>query len=356
MKKSIFKTVILSALMILLFCSQAFAAINEVEPNDLLESAMPIELNQPYIGDFDYPNRDSDSDHFVFSIDEKSTIQLKIEYEGQLPPGITVFVIDNSNPVFSGVVVDEALSYDNVSSPWYSNEVILEPGDYTVLLSAGLYTSEILSYPDDYTLTVIKDGGSEPPVFGEMRPSAWAVDEVNQAIESGLVMDYLQSEYQSNITRAEFCSLIVSMILERKALTEAELIEVYSIDLGKQNFSDTPDSSYIDVDIAYSLGIVNGFADGTFKPDYSITRQEAATMLKNTADVFDFPTDNQNLPNFSDKADIGSWAIPGVNFVASQGIMGGVGDNTFSPQTTYTREQSIITSLRLFQALLYGGY
>ncbi len=356
MKKSMFKTIFLTALIVLLFSSQAFAAMYEVEPNDEIDTATPIELNQPYIGDFDYPNRDSDHDHYVFTLDETATIQIEVLYKGQLPPGITVVVIDNSNPVFSGWAIDQALSYDNVTSPWYSNKATLEPGEYTLWLGANLYTSEVLSYPYDYTFTVIKEGGSEPPVFGEMRPSAWAVDEVNEAIEAGLVSDYLQSEYQSNITRAEFCSLIVSMIQERRYLTEADLIEVYDIDLSVQNFSDAPDGSYIDVDIAYSLGIVSGFADGTFKPDHSITRQEAATMLRNTADLFNFPTNDQNLPDFSDKSSIGSWAIPGVNFVASHGIMGGVGDNMFSPQTTYTREQSIITSLRLFQALLYGGY
>ena len=31
--------------------------------------------------------------------------------------------------------------------------------------------------------------------------------------------------------------------------------------------------------------------------------------------------------------------------------MSGVGDNTFAPQNPYTREQSIITILRLFNAM-----
>jgi len=32
----------------------------------------------------------------------------------------------------------------------------------------------------------------------------------------------------------------------------------------------------------------------------------------------------------------------------AQGIMGGVGDNTFAPKSSYTREQSIATLMRLW--------
>ncbi len=356
MKKTMFKTILLAALMILLFSSQAFAAISEVEPNDLMDNATPIELNQPYIGNFDSPNSDGDSDHFVFSLDETSVIQLELLYEGQLPPGIGVIVIDNSDPSLSGWVIDQSLFNDSISSPWYSDKVSLAAGDYTVWLNSGLYTSEVLFYPYDYTLTVIKEDGVAPPPGGAVGVSAWAADEVNAAIFSGLVLPHLQKDYQNNITRAEFCTLIVSMVQQKTGLYSTDLPDAYGIDLGAQPFSDTSGGSYYDIDIAYGLGIVNGFEDGTFRPDNHITRQEAAVMLSNTAALFDFTANGANVPDFSDKAGIGSWAAPAVNFVASNGIMGGVGDNMFSPQTYYTREQSIITSLRLLNALNSGGY
>ena len=37
--------------------------------------------------------------------------------------------------------------------------------------------------------------------------------------------------------------------------------------------------------------------------------------------------------------------------VVTVGIMGGVGSNTFAPQSSYSREQSIITMLRLYEAV-----
>lgn len=51
---------------------------------------------------------------------------------------------------------------------------------------------------------------------------------------------------------------------------------------------------------------------------------------------------------FSDNADVASWAIVAVGQMQSTGIMGGMGNNTFAPKSDYTREQSITTMLRLF--------
>jgi hypothetical protein len=56
------------------------------------------------------------------------------------------------------------------------------------------------------------------------------------------------------------------------------------------------------------------------------------------ADVNDPP-----VFSFADISSASSWAIPGINFVGTNGIMSGTGNNNFSPQVAYTREQSIAT-------------
>jgi len=54
---------------------------------------------------------------------------------------------------------------------------------------------------------------------------------------------------------------------------------------------------------------------------------------------------------FADNAYISSWAIEAVGQVQGVDIMGGVGNNMFAPRGMYTREQSIITMLRLLDWL-----
>ena len=58
---------------------------------------------------------------------------------------------------------------------------------------------------------------------------------------------------------------------------------------------------------------------------------------------------NDRLPHvFADGEKIRSWARSDINWVYRQGIMNGTGSNHFTPDGAYTREQSIATTLRLY--------
>jgi len=54
---------------------------------------------------------------------------------------------------------------------------------------------------------------------------------------------------------------------------------------------------------------------------------------------------------FADSGSVSSWASEAVGQMQATGIMNGVGNNMFSPKYPYTREQSIITVLRLYNAV-----
>lgn len=60
---------------------------------------------------------------------------------------------------------------------------------------------------------------------------------------------------------------------------------------------------------------------------------------------------NDRLPHvFADGEKIRSWARSDINWVYRQGIMNGTGSNQFTPDGAYTREQSIATTLRLYDS------
>jgi len=54
---------------------------------------------------------------------------------------------------------------------------------------------------------------------------------------------------------------------------------------------------------------------------------------------------------FADTAQMGPWAIDAIGQVQAAGIMTGTGNNNFSPLDTFTREQSIITIYRLLERI-----
>ena len=95
-----------------------------------------------------------------------------------------------------------------------------------------------------------------------------------------------------------------------------------------------------------ALGVVNGVGGGRFDPDARLTREQAATMLARLAAAMGKPMEKQTAA-FADADSVSPWAAEAVGQMQAGGVMNGTGDNQFSPKGEYTREQSIITMLRL---------
>lgn len=167
--------------------------------------------------------------------------------------------------------------------------------------------------------------------------SAWASENVASAMAANLVPMGLQSNYTQATTRAEFCALAVALY---ETVTGQEITQ-------RKTFADTSD---VNVEKMGALDVVSGVGTDQFNPNGSVTREQAATMLARLAQAVGEPLPEANV-TFSDKASISSWAAKQVGQVQAVGIMGGVGNNRFDPSGSYTREQSMITMLRLFHAV-----
>ena len=167
------------------------------------------------------------------------------------------------------------------------------------------------------------------------QPSEWAAEQVSAAVAAGIVPESLQGKYTQAATRAEFCALAAALY---ETVTGAEITQ-------RSTFSDTADPN---VEKMAALGVVNGVGDGKFAPDTKLTREQAATMLARLAQVLGKPLAAQ-AGTFADLGSVSSWAADAVGQMQASGVMSGVGDNRFAPADDYTREQSILTMLRLFE-------
>ncbi|CAM4014569.1 S-layer homology domain-containing protein [Paenibacillus alkaliterrae] len=180
------------------------------------------------------------------------------------------------------------------------------------------------------------------------QPDAWAQSEVDEAIAAGLISQELQGKYKEKITRADFSKLIIKLVEVKAGMTIDEILAENEMSLEDNPFTDTAVKEVI---AANKLGIVNGKGNGKFDPNGSITRQEAAIMLTNTAEVLGFDISAETSA-FADNKSIAAWAKTGVDFVSAFGIMNGTGNNTFTPKGTYTRQQAYMTISRLNNALV----
>lgn len=177
------------------------------------------------------------------------------------------------------------------------------------------------------------------------QPSSWAQEAVQTAQEAGLVPETLNTAYDAAITRAEFCSLAASLYRIWEANAQLKNITFDSI-----SFTDCTDE---DVLLCASIGVANGVGEGRFSPDAPIQRQEAASMLHRLAALhtdYDDSTKNRMPHVFADGENIRSWARSDIYWAYNRGVMTGTGNNAFDPTGQYTREQSIVTILRLYDA------
>jgi len=94
------------------------------------------------------------------------------------------------------------------------------------------------------------------------------------------------------------------------------------------------------VDLVYALGIIKGYPDGSFGPEKTITRAEAAKMIYVIKTGKDVGSDNyKNAANpFSDVAST-HWAKGYINYCYLNGIIAGVGGGKFNPEGQVTGAQ-----------------
>ena len=195
---------------------------------------------------------------------------------------------------------------------------------------------------DTYLLTIEGAGSSAPadPAPAQPaadQPSSWAAGQVDEAVSAGIVPESLRSAYTQSITRAEFCALATRLYETVKGAAIAERV----------TFTDTADEN---VEKMAALGVVTGTGDGAFDPGGLLTREQAATMLARLSDAVGAPLP-AGSPTFPDAASISSWASEAVGRVQAGGVMSGTGTGTFDPAGPYTREQSILTMLRLYHTI-----
>ncbi len=175
----------------------------------------------------------------------------------------------------------------------------------------------------------------------EYTTTPWATELIQKAYDLGLIPDVLlRADLSKPITRLEFAAVCVK-VYENLASTKALPAVV-------NPFKDTSD---VEVLKAYNVGLTDGLTADTFGPDVVLPREQAATMLTRVFKRVTIPgwtlrtdidyTLNYTKPAaFADDAQISGWAKPSVYFMAAYGIIGGIGNNIFAPNTQTTNEQA----------------
>ena len=138
---------------------------------------------------------------------------------------------------------------------------------------------------------------------------------------------------KDSISRAEFVALLVRALNLETTGNTVEFTDVSDADWYAQY-----------VKIASSNGIAGG-ADGMFRPNDTITREEMCKMLVlasgNVAE--------ETQTSFADYNIISDWAKGYVSKAASLGLMNGMDEGKFNPKGNALREQAFAVIYRILK-------
>ncbi len=170
----------------------------------------------------------------------------------------------------------------------------------------------------------------------------WAQSQIELLASKLLVKGISEQAFKPDrsITRAEFAALLVRAL----GLTDTS---------GSNPFSDIKNDDWYAASVATAahVGLIEGYQDGTFRPNQNISREQLAVMAVRAQRFInnkDIVTTNQNvLQSYTDHSSISSWAQHSVAEALQSNLMKGISDNIFAPKNQTTRAQAVVLLKKL---------
>ncbi|MCS7461000.1 bacterial Ig-like domain-containing protein [Paenibacillus doosanensis] len=226
--------------------------------------------------------------------------------------------------------------FDEISAVMYnpqSGEFSFVP---SVFKNAGGVTTAAIKRTGNSTYMVVQAAKTFADLKGH-----WAQKDAELLASKGLVNGMTATTFapDNRITRAEFAALLV----RAAGLTPQT----------SSSFSDVKASDWYAgaVGAAAKAGLIDGFENGTFQPNATITREQMAVMIDRTL-KFTGKQGNTNtgkLAAFKDSSTISSWAQDAAAGAVNAGIINGLTDTEFAPREQASRAEAAVMLKRLLQ-------
>ena len=275
---------------------------------------------------------------------EKMTFTNTYTYDAEvIPPAatITVNTTDAQGKALTGAsfVLTDSQGREAYTATSNANGIVHFPdvsnGTYTLLEKSA--PKGYVASDETYTLTVsdsriTMNGKDYAPVTFVNRKAA----ELNRTDHLAFLSGYANGTFEPdrNMTRAEVTTMFARLLTEKMAADQT-----YS-----NTFSDVAKSHWAANYIGYmqQFGIITGYADGSFRPDASVTRAEFAAIASR------FERLTEGTKSFSDVPS-SHWAAKYINFAATRGWVNGYADGTFRPNNSITRAEVAAVTCRLLE-------
>lgn len=194
------------------------------------------------------------------------------------------------------------------------------------------------------TLALTPAASARSSAFWDVRRGDWFAGYVYALSDAGIVNGMAPEQYvpSGEVTRAQLVKLMAAAVAQPEALEAARAKETFS-DVAAADWY----APYVNWSAAHSIAA--GYPDGTFLPDRSVTRAEAAAFVTRFAKNCDGVALKSTAPavTFTDAAAIPDWASAAVAQCVRGGIFKGYEDGSFRPDAHMTRAESAAILCRL---------
>ena len=275
---------------------------------------------------------------------ENTTLSVPYDVEVKVNPAETGAVLTSVKVGNASASINNTAKTVTVSLPYGTNlgaqELTIEASKLAkVWVGSNLYTEPVtISLTRPVTITVQSENTATTNVytltattaaqFSDVSTGDWFYQNVMDAVAAGIVSGRGDGTFGPNdrITRRDFAIMVSKLLLDGEDAPEATTTP----------FSDVSANDYGLNAIAYCAenGIISGF-DGEFRPGDNITRQEAASVMKNALELTGTTSEL-----FADDAAIATWAKANVYACKAAGVFNGDDNNNFNPTSTLTRAEA----------------
>ncbi len=172
--------------------------------------------------------------------------------------------------------------------------------------------------------------GSQPTQalpFQDVPVGSWFYEDVTRAYDAGIIQGVSSTSFAPNdpLLRGQIVTMLYRMSGSPKVSTEP-------------TFQDLTEDYYKDpIAWGQSTGLVLGYSQEEFGPEDQITREDLVLLLYRMAQQ---PSATASLSNFSDGDSVSSYALDGVKWAVSVGLLRGYEDNTLQPQGHANRAEA----------------
>ncbi len=212
--------------------------------------------------------------------------------------------------------------YDDNAQKWLEQPARIEGDGTTGTISARVWGFGRLALADDQR---------SAPVFKDTA-GHWADPSISKLAAGGVLAGFPDGTFQPGqpVTRAQFAHALAAVLQWPAPESPAGFKD------------DIPVWARASVEKAVSRGVVQGYPDGTYKPDAGITRSEMAVMIDRALGL---PASDNKL-TFLDSSKVPDFALGAVGRTAKAGILQG-SEGYFNPGGGVSRAEMAVALARV---------